>query len=383
MKSNRLAVNIFFCANGFLYANWVARIPKIQSLYQLDNSTLGVMLLCISTGALFAMPLAGYLISRYGSHIVTSICALLFISSIPLIPLANNLMALGIIFFFMGSFTGMKDVAMNAQAVLVEASYRRPIMSSFHAIFSAGMMVGAGTGALFTRFEVDLFTHLFSMVLVCVLPVIWGIRHLVPDIVSEAEKQGGGLRLPSRSLLGIGLIAFCCMLGEGAMADWTTNYLEKIVQASPALAPLGLAAFSMAMMVGRFLGDRLRANWGDSRLLINSSLLALAGIGLSIGILSPYTAIAGFFLVGLGLATIVPIAFSTAGNLPGIKPGVGISMVTTIGYSGFLFGPPIIGFVADWQDLRIAMGLIAFLFVVMTLLSLNLRKRARQTLSPL
>ncbi|NET31920.1 MAG: MFS transporter [Cyanothece sp. SIO1E1] len=382
MGRNRLAVNIFFFVNGFLYANWVSRIPRVQEIYALDNSMLGIMLLCISIGALVAMPLAGYLIARYGSHRITAICAVLFISSIPLIPLANNLITLGTIFFFMGSFTGMKDVAMNAQAVLVEKEYKRPIMSSFHAIFSAGMMIGAGTGALYTRFQIDLFPHLFSGVLLCVIPVIWGIRNLIPDEVMEAESGEGGLRLPSKALLGIGLIAFCCMLGEGAMADWTTNYLEKIVQASPSLAPLGLAAFSMAMMLGRFVGDRLRANWGDGKLLINSSLIALFGIGLSIGVMSPYTAIAGFFLVGLGLATIVPIAFSVAGNMPGVKPGVGISMVTTIGYSGFLFGPPIIGFVADWQDLRIAMGLIAFLFIIMTLMSFNLRRRTAGNLSP-
>lgn len=381
MKNNRLAVNIFFCVNGFLYANWVSRIPRIQETYQLDNSTLGIMLLCISIGALAAMPLAGFLIARFGSHRITAICAVLFISSIPLIPLANNLIVLGIIFFFMGSFTGMKDVAMNAQAVLVEKEYKRPIMSSFHAIFSAGMMVGAGTGALFTRFELDLFPHLLSVVLLCVLPVVWGIRNLITDEVTISDKREGGLRLPSRALLGIGLIAFCCMLGEGAMADWTTNYLEKIVHASPSLAPVGLAAFSMAMMLGRFAGDRLRANWGDRRLLINSSLMALAGIALSIGVLSPYASITGFFLIGLGLATIVPIAFSTAGNLPGIKPGVGISMVTTIGYSGFLFGPPIIGFIADWQDLRVAMGLIAILFVIMTILSLNLSMKPEEKLS--
>ncbi|NRB48640.1 MAG: MFS transporter [Saprospiraceae bacterium] len=382
MGRNRLAVNIFFFVNGFLYANWVSRIPRVQEIYALDNSTLGIMLLCISIGALVAMPLAGFLIARYGSHRITAICALLFISSIPLIPLATNLIMLGVIFFFMGSFTGMKDVAMNAQAVLVEKEYKRPIMSSFHAIFSAGMMIGAGTGALYTRFEIDLFPHLFSCVLLCVLPVLWGIRNLIPDEVVETEAGEGGLRMPSKALLGIGLIAFCCMLGEGAMADWTTNYLEKIVKASPSLAPIGLAAFSMAMMLGRFVGDRLRANWGDGKLLINSSLIALFGIGLSVGVLSPFAAITGFFLVGLGLATIVPIAFSVAGNMPGVKPGVGISMVTTIGYSGFLFGPPIIGFVADWQDLRIAMGLIAFLFIIMTLLSFNLRKRTERKLSP-
>jgi fucose permease len=165
------------------------------------------------------------------------------------------------------------------------------------------------------------------------------------------------------------------MLGEGAMADWTTNYLEKVVLAPAALAPIGLASFSMAMMLGRFVGDRLRANWGDPKLLINSSLLSLAGIGISLSILSPWATITGFFLIGLGLATIVPIAFSRAGNMPGVKPGVGISMVTTIGYSGFLFGPPIIGFLADWQGLRMAMGFIAVLFLMMTFLSLNLAQQ--------
>lgn len=378
MKRNRLAVNIFFFVNGFLFANWVSRIPRIQEVYQLNNSALGIMLLCISIGALIAMPLAGVLIARQGSHRITAVCALLFISSIPFIPLAPNLIVLGITFFFMGSFTGMKDVAMNAQAVLVEKAYRKPIMSSFHAIFSAGMMLGAGTGAIYTSYQVDLFPHLLSVVLLCVLPVIWGIRHLVQDEVAPVEVGEGGMRWPSKSLLGIGLIAFCCMLGEGAMADWTTNYLEKVVLAPAALAPIGLAAFSMAMMLGRFVGDRLRANWGDPKLLINSSLLSLAGIGISLGILSPWATITGFFLIGLGLATIVPIAFSTAGNMPGVKPGVGISMVTTIGYSGFLFGPPIIGFLADWQGLRMAMGFIAVLFLIMTFLSLNLARKTAQ-----
>lgn len=338
-----------------------------------------MMLLCISIGALVAMPLAGVFIARKGSRLITAVCAVLFISSIPFISLAPNLIVLGITFFLMGSFTGMKDVAMNAQAVLVEKDYRKPIMSSFHAIFSAGMMVGAGTGALYTRFGVDLFPHLLSVVLFCLIPVIWGIRNLVNDEVGPVETGEGGMRWPSKSLLGIGLIAFCCMLGEGAMADWTTNYLDKVVSAPAALAPIGLAAFSMAMMLGRFAGDRLRANWGDPKLLINSSLLSLTGIGISLGILSPWAAITGFFLIGLGLATIVPIAFSTAGNMPGVKPGVGISMVTTIGYSGFLFGPPIIGFLADWQGLRLAMGFIALLFVVMTLLSFNLARKTAKS----
>ncbi|MEZ5039157.1 MAG: MFS transporter [Saprospiraceae bacterium] len=372
MNANRLAVNILFFINGFLYGNWVSRIPYIQEIYGLDNSTLGLILLCMSIGAVVSMPVAGLLISRLGSHQVATVCAILFLLIIPFIPVASNLIVLGIIYFLMGSFTGMKDVAMNAQAVLVEQQLKKPIMSSFHAIWSAGMMLGAGAGAIYTRYHVDLFPHLLSVVIPCGVLLLWAIKHLIVDEVSPTAPGEGGFRWPNRSLVGLSLVVFCSMLGEGAMADWSTNYLEKEVKASPSLAPIGLAAFSMAMMFGRFIGDWLRSNFGDYKLLITSSLIALTGIGISLSILSPYTAIGGFFLVGIGLATIVPIAFSRAGSLPGIKPGLGISMVTTIGYAGFLFGPPIIGFLADWQSLRSALTFIALLFLIMTILSASL-----------
>jgi len=231
-------------------------------------------------------------------------------------------------------------------------------------------MIGAGAGALFTTLEQDLVTHLWIIALVNLLLALWSIRPLIPDDVKKsATKEEGGFRLPDRSLLGIGLIAFCCMLGEGAMADWSTNYMERIAAAQVSIAPLGLAAFSTAMMIGRIFGDWARQRLGDSRLLIWSSLTALLGLVITLLWISVPVLILGFFLVGLGLATIVPIAYSVAGNAKGLAPGLGISMVTTIGYSGFLFGPPIIGFLADWQTLRIAFGFILLLFLIMTLLS--------------
>ena len=176
-------------------------------------------------------------------------------------------------------------------------------------------------------------------------------------------------KIHSRALLGMGLIAFCCMLGEGAMADWSTNYLEKVAMAAPATAPLGLAAFSMAMMLARFAGDGARARWGDGRLLIAGSVLSVVGLSLVLTILEPIVIILACALVGLGLSVIVPIAYSTAGNMPGIEPGVGISMVTTVGYSGFLFGPPIIGFLADGIGLRLALLFVLILFLIMLFLS--------------
>jgi predicted MFS family arabinose efflux permease len=277
------------------------------------------------------------------------------------------------LFFFMGLSTGTMDVAMNAQAVVVEQAARKPIMSFFHAIFSAGMMAGAGAGALFTHFEVGLRLHLFTVSVASVLLVIWAIGHLVADAPHTDAKAESPFRVPDASLVGIGLIAFCSMLGEGAMADWSTNYMLNVAKAEPGFAPVGLAVFSMAMMVARFGGDTVRARLGDRSLLISCSLIALSGLGLILVFPHPWMVLVGLLFVGLGLSVIVPIAYSTAGNVPGMSPGVGIGMVTTIGYTGFLFGPPIIGFLADWQGLRVALLFTLGLFVLMTALSVRFR----------
>ena len=164
------------------------------------------------------------------------------------------------------------------------------------------------------------------------------------------------------------------MLGEGAMADWSTNYMENITHADKALAPIGLSAFALAMTIGRFFGDSARAKFGDRKLMIACGLVATFGLCIAMLFISPYVVIVGFFIVGLGLSAIVPIAYSIAGNTKDLPPGVGLAMVTTVGYSGFLFGPPIIGFLADWQTLRIALALVLILFIVMTALSARYQK---------
>ncbi|RMF28607.1 MAG: MFS transporter [Bacteroidetes bacterium] len=202
------------------------------------------------------------------------------------------------------------------------------------------------------------------------LGVLWSIPHLMDDPRTEAQgREETFFRLPDKALVGVGLIAFCSMTGEGAMADWSTNYLLKEVRAHPAVAPLGLAAFSTAMTLGRLLGDWGRLKVGDAWLLLGCSLLALTGLSVALLVLQPWVVIGGLFAVGLGLSVVVPIAYSQAGSLPGLAPGVGIAMVTTIGYAGFLMGPPVIGFLADWQTLRVALVFVLCLFGMMAALS--------------
>jgi len=170
-------------------------------------------------------------------------------------------------------------------------------------------------------------------------------------------------------MISIGIIAFCSMLGEGAMADWSTNYMENIAHADISLAPLGLSAFALAMTIGRVFGDGARIRFGDRSLMIVCGIVASIGLSIAIIFVNPITVIIGLFIVGLGLSAIVPIAYSIAGHTKELPPGVGLAMVTTVGYSGFLFGPPIIGLLADQFTLRLALLLAVVLFILMTLLS--------------
>jgi fucose permease len=238
------------------------------------------------------------------------------------------------------------------------------------------MMLGAWCGALFVEMHIDLSKHLNIIVGSSLIFIAWMSRYLVQDRPDPALRHDGPLfRLPSQSLISIGIIAFCCMLGEGAMADWSVNYMLNITHSERTLAPIGLSAFATAMTIGRIFGDGVRLRLGDKKLMVYSGIIATSGLVFALIFPYPYTTIGGFFLVGLGLSTVVPIAYSIAGNTKEIPSGVGLAMVTTVGYAGFLFGPPIIGFIADWRNLRVGLSVVAVLFIAMTFLGLIYKKR--------
>lgn len=378
MHSSRIAVKIIFFLNGFIYANWVSRLPRIQELYNLNNAAIGLILLSAAIGAVIAMPFTGWLIIRNGSRKITIQSALLFSLIVPLIPIMPGFVALVGLYFFMGITTGMLDVAMNAQAVMVEQQHKKPIMTSFHALFSIGMMLGALCGSLFAKISNNFFLHLCIVVAMAIIGLFWCRYYLIQDRPTNIT-EGPAFRLPNATVLSIGVIAFCCMLGEGSMADWSTNYMEKIAGANRVMAPFGLSVFAMMMTIGRIFGDKARERFGDQKLVLLSSIMATVGISIALIYPLPIIVIIGFGIVGLGLSVVVPIAYSIAGNMKGLPPGVGLAMVTTVGYTGFLFGPPIIGFVADWQTLRVALIFIVLLFVLMTILALRFKQHNGDT----
>jgi MFS family permease len=372
MKINRLAVSIFFFTNGFQYANWVARLPEVQTLYGVSNTTLGTILLCSAAGAMTAMPFAGLLTLRIGSRFVTIATAIAFVCAIPFIPLLSNLWLIGSLFFLFGVFGGSEDVAMNAQAVYVERLYQKPIMASFHGVWSIGTALGAGFGALFAKFGIGLFYHFLTVSSLSLLAILWAALHLIKDDVLSSttgatpkDSENTTFRLPTKAILPLGIIAFCGMTGEGSVGDWSAIYMHKMIGQDEAFSALAFGAFTSAMTIGRLVGDAFTEKYGQRKQLIISSLLAILGLSLALAFINPWTVLAGFFIVGLGIATIVPIVYSAAGNTEGVTPSVGIAMATTIGYSGFFVGPPVIGYLADVYSLRVGLLFSLLLFVIM------------------
>jgi len=256
----------------------------------------------------------------------------------------------------LGVCNAVLDVAMNAQGVLVEERYGRPIMSFFHALFSLGGLLGAGGASLAMAAGLNAITHLVLVALLGLAAIALAAAHLVPTPRSPGPAQAW-FAAPPVALLGLGLLAFCALLAEGAMGDWTAVYLRDSLGTSAASAAMGFAAFSLAMALGRLVGDALARRLGGPRLLRISGSLAASGLSIALLVGQPAVALFGFGLVGLGVANLIPVLFSAAGRT-GPDTGTAIAAVATTGYLGYLAGPPLIGLAADAAGLPAALGIV-------------------------
>jgi predicted MFS family arabinose efflux permease len=279
---------------------------------------------------------------------------------LPLLAVAPDAILLWLGLFLFGAATSTMDVAMNDQAVMVEQRAQKPMMSSFHAAWSIGSLVGAVLGASIAGLSFGSIPHfLFASVLFLTIMAL-AARHLLP---TEGRKEKGEsmFRLPVRAVWPLGAIAFCAAIGEGAMADWSGVFLSQTMGTTISFAALGFAAFSLTMTVGRLSGDWLVKRFDPVLVVRAGGLLALAGIILALTTAEPVVVLIGFGAVGLGVANVVPLSFSAAGKLNDLPAGVGIAGVATIGYAGFLAGPPMIGLIAEATSLRLALLIVALL----------------------
>ena len=376
---NRIAVSTFFFVNGFLYANWTARLPELQRFFGLNNAQLGTVLFCIALGSMVSMPFAGWLGSRFGSDKIVKITAMLFCLSIPMVAISQNEWIIRLCFFFLGAASGSMDVTMNGQAVLVERLWGKIIFSSFHAIFSIGMALGAFVGGVFSNFKIPLQSHLFIIALLGLLPILWASTKLIRDQINESEAAKSNIKtdnyLAFKTILPFGIIAFCCMTGEGAMVDWSAIFMNTVVNQSEVISAWAFGIFGVSMTIGRIFGDYFTLRLGKQKLMLIDAFLSILGLSIVLFFVSVWSTFLGFFLVGLGLSTIVPIVFSSAGNLKNISPSAGISMATSIGYTGFFIGPPAIGFLAETFGLRLGLGFVLGLFIVMAVVLVAISKK--------
>jgi predicted MFS family arabinose efflux permease len=374
----RLAVATIFCLNGLALANWIARIPDVKQQLRLSDQRLGLVLLCVAAGALVAQPMVGWLIGRVGSRRMTTIMLVGFCLSVILPGLAADMLSLMGALFVFGACNGGLDVAMNAQAALVEQRFARPIMSSFHGLWSIGGLVGAALGGLIATQGVSVRTHLLGVAIVAVVIAVFATRWLVMDD-QQHHDAGPSFALPPRALVLLGLIAFGVLFCEGAIADWSAVYLRESLQSTPAVAATGYAVFSLLMAAGRLTGDALALRLGPAWVVRGGGALVALGLGVAIVSDIPVIAIVGFGMIGAGLACSFPLILSAAARTPGVAANTAIAAMATVGYTGFLVGPPLIGTVAEAVTLRGALGLLGLVGVLVAVFGWAVERRPLAT----
>lgn len=370
LRAARVALLGIFLLNGVGIASWAAHVPAVKQKFALSDAALGGALLAIAVGSVGALLLGGRLVAHFGSRAVLIVGAVGFCLILSLVLIAPTLALLIALLAGFGACIGAMEVAANVEAFRVEERYGRPIMSTFHALFSVGGLLGAAVAGLTLARGIPGAAHMAGIALGLLALTVWSAPRLLPAD-SARPPAGSAIALPIGPLLGLGVLAFCCLVAEGAMADWSAVYLRDSLGTGPGFAAAGYAAFSLAMAAGRFGGDNLRTRMRAVPLIRVSGAFAAIGLGLAVLIAHPLVALVGFACVGLGLANIVPVLFTAAGRTPGTAVGTGVAAVASAGYFGFLIGPPVIGFMAQATSLAGGLGLVTMLMALLALLAGN------------
>jgi MFS family permease len=366
-RTHRIAIASFFFIAGICFASWASRIPNIKLQLGLSEAALGGLLFALPVGSMTSLPISGWLVSRFGSKRIMQISSLVYPILLIGIGYSNSIVQLASLLFLFGLFGNMMNISVNTQAVGVEHLYKRTIMASFHGVWSLAGFSGAAIGTLMIACNINPMIH---FIIIAFVTISISLIAQSKAIKKDDNKTGSTFfAKPDMVLLKLGLIAFCCMAAEGTMFDWSGVYFQKIVHAPTSLITIGYAAFMCSMATGRFVGDKLVSSFGKKRILQASGIVI--AIGLLIAVVFPSLIIAtiGFLLVGFGVSSVVPLVYSQAGKSAKLSPGMALAAVSSIGFLGFLVGPPIIGFIAEAFGLQWSFTLIAFLGLGTTMLA--------------
>jgi fucose permease len=364
-------VSATFLVMGLTGGVWNARVPAAKSQAHLSDGTLGLALFAVPVGLVIGAALAERLVDRVGSAPLVRICGLGICAATVTPGLARNLPGLMAALFAIGAFGGTLDVSANAQGVRVEAAYGRPVMTSMHAFFSLGAILGSLAGGGFAWAGVALLPSLAAVGAVGAVIVGAAGRWLLPDrrraAAEPAAAAAGTAKAPldrrhvRRLVLALGVLGICGLVGEGAAGDWSAVYLRDSLGTSPGLAAVAFAAFSVTMTFGRAVGDGLINRFGVVTVIRCCGVIATAGMTLALVTRSPAVTIAGFTAFGAGLSVVVPQVFGAGGRADPERPGAGLARVVGLGYTGMTAGPAVIGLVANQIGLHLALVIPAVL----------------------
>lgn len=342
------ATRVIFLIAGLGMASWAPLIPFAKAHLNVGEGALGLLLFCIAAGSMSMMPFTGRLIARFGYRPLLTLCALALCFILPLLMLVESFAAMGLALLLFGAANGVLDVTMNAQAVVVERRSGQAKMSGFHGCYSLGSILGAGSVSALLWLGAAPLTAVCAVAVAIALLLAVAFAHLLPKSGPASAAQSGTLRaLSHRAVLLIAVVCFFIFLTEGAMLDWSALFMTSERGMAAQQAGLGYALYSVAVALARLFGDRLINRLGGARVLMLGSLLAAAGLLMLVTAPQIGIALLGFVLTGAGLANIVPLLFTAAGNQPGVPPDFAIPAVTLIGYAGLLTGPALIGFAAQ------------------------------------
>jgi len=358
----RIAVSAIFFLTGLCFFTWAIRIPDIQSHVGLSKAALGTALLAAPIGSMACMPLAGWLVTKLGSRIcmITGMCV--YVGLLCCIGFVNTTFELVLVLFFFGMAGNFMNISLNTQAVGVEYLYQRSIMASFHGLWSIGGFSGAAIGLAMMFFHVSPRVHFFIVAGTILVAVFIFFPHtLKSDSHGKSIEKFSFKWANLKAILSLGIISFCCMGCEGCMFDWSGIYFRDVVHSPEKLIGVGTNTFMATMATGRFLADGVVMKFGTKRVLQLSGCLITSGLLIAVFFPTFYMAAFGFFLTGFGVSSVVPLTYGLAGKSKNIAPGIAISLVSSVGFLGFLFGPPMIGYIASALNLQWSFGLMAII----------------------
>lgn len=365
----RWATRAQFLSLGFIAGVWGVHVPSIKAIHALDERMLAVLLFALSLGSLLALFIAGRLVARLGARATAVVAGFVVCVALASSPLLPNVAILLFAMVFFGAGESVYDVAINAEGTILETLSGRAVMSGFHGMFSLGGMLGSAASAVLLGLTVPAAQQLVifaALIATAIAVTSKGMLAEHPGTTSQVH-----FAWPSGALLVIGTLTCCGMLAEGVMYNWSVLYVQQELHTPQERAALAYVAFAGATAATRFAGDAVRARLSERTMLLAGPTLSATAMAFVLIVARPWAAMVGFALVGVGLATIVPILYNAATRVPGVSRAAAIASVSSIGYLGFMIGPPIVGGIAHATTLTIAMGT---LIVIAAILAFGARR---------